>query len=141
LRHLYVTQLENADGLRWRERVLRTPDRAGCLAGITLGTTNLANRFRLHRILLGKVLGIHRDKLLPDFAGTTFEKWAVRAGKVKPETGGEVVLFQTCYVQNNEPQIGRDTVEVLERNGVDVRCVRGLQCCGMPAWEQGDLAS
>ena len=30
--------------------------------------------------------------------------------------GGEAVLFQTCYVQNNEPQIGRDTVEVLEKN-------------------------
>ena len=52
-----------------------------------------------------------------------------------------MVLFQTCYVQNNEPEIGRDTVEVLERNSVDVRCVRGLQCCGMPAWERGDLDS
>jgi len=26
-------------------------------------------------------------------------------------------LFQTCYVQNNEPQIGRDTVEVLAPTG------------------------
>src|SRR5262249_830773 len=68
-------------------------------------------------------------------------KWAGRAGKIKSEPGGEAVLFQTCYVQNNEPQIGRDTVEVLERNRVDVRCVRGLECCGMPAWERGDLES
>jgi glycerol-3-phosphate dehydrogenase subunit C len=96
---------------------------------------------RLHRIFLEKTLGIHRDKLLPEFAETTFEKWADRAGKIKSGTGGEVVLFQTCYVQNNEPQIGRDTVEVLERNSVDVRCVRGLHCCGMPAWERGDLDS
>ena len=50
-----------------------------------------------------------------------------------------MVLFQTCYVQNNEPQIGRDTVEVLEKSRVDVKCVAGLQCCGMPAWERGDL--
>jgi len=49
------------------------------------------------------------------------------------------VLFPTCYVENNEPQVGRDTVEVLEKNGVDVRCTRGLECCGMPAWETGDL--
>jgi Fe-S oxidoreductase len=52
-----------------------------------------------------------------------------------------VVLFQTCFVQNNQPDIGRDTIEVLERNKVGVRCVRGLRCCGMPAWEKGDLAS
>jgi Fe-S oxidoreductase len=95
----------------------------------------------MHRFFLEKVLGVHRDKLLPDFAQTTFERWAARAGKIKSSAGGEVVLFQTCYVQNNEPQIGRDTVEVLERNGVDVRCAAGLQCCGMPAWERGDLES
>jgi glycerol-3-phosphate dehydrogenase subunit C len=49
------------------------------------------------------------------------------------------VLFQTCYVQNNEPQIGRDTLEVMEKNQVDVACVKGLGCCGMPKWEHGDL--
>ncbi len=51
--------------------------------------------------------------------------------------GGEVVLFQTCFVQNNEPQIGRDTVEVLERNGS--RCavaieVSVLRDARMGAW-------
>jgi Fe-S oxidoreductase len=51
------------------------------------------------------------------------------------------VLFPTCYVQNNEPQIGRDTLFVMERNQVKVACVKGLQCCGMPAWEAGDLES
>src|SRR5262249_52989669 len=114
---------------------------AGFFARLSLGAANIANRLRPLRILLEKVLGIHRDKLLPDFAGTTFETWAARAGKIKSQAGGEVVLFQTCYVQHNEPQIGRDTVEVLERNDVDARCVRGLQCCGMPAWEHGDLES
>jgi Fe-S oxidoreductase len=50
-----------------------------------------------------------------------------------------VVLFPTCYVQNNEPEIGRDTVEVLQKNQVDVACAEGLQCCGMPRWEAGDI--
>lgn len=138
--HRYKAQRTKREGLRLRDRVLGNPDRAGLLARASLGIANLANRVRLHRIFLEKLLGIHRDKLLPDFAGTTFENWAARAGKIK-SPGGEAVLFQTCYVQNNEPQIGRDTLEVLERNRVDVRCVRGLQCCGMPAWEHGDLDS
>jgi Fe-S oxidoreductase len=42
-------------------------------------------------------------------------------------------------VQNNEPEIGRDTLEVLGRNQVKTACVKGLACCGMPAWEAGDL--
>jgi len=45
----------------------------------------------------------------------------------------------TCYVQNNEPQIGRDTLFVLDRNRIPTACIKGLQCCGMPAWETGDL--
>jgi Fe-S oxidoreductase len=135
----HVAQKARREGLSLRDRVLGRPDAAGALARASFGMANVANRVRLHRIFLEKLLGVHRDKLLPDFAGTTFEKWASREGKIKPTPGGEVVLFQTCYVQNNEPQIGRDTVEVLERNSVDVRCAAGFQCCGMPAWERGDL--
>ena len=90
-----------------------------------------------HRGALIKVLGVHRDKLLPDFAGTTFEKWAAQDGRIKDR--GEAVLFQTCYVQNNEPHIGRDACAVMDANQVDMACAKGLGCCGMPAWEKGDL--
>jgi glycerol-3-phosphate dehydrogenase subunit C len=137
--HRYTAQRTRREGLSLRDKMLRDPDKAGRLARASLGAANLANRVKLHRIFLEKAVGIHRDKLLPDFAQTTFEKWAAASGKINDDPGGEVVLFQTCYVQNNEPQIGRDTVEVLEKNGVDVRCVEGLKCCGMPAWERGDL--
>ncbi|HLF84417.1 MAG TPA: heterodisulfide reductase-related iron-sulfur binding cluster, partial [Blastocatellia bacterium] len=139
--HRYDAQRGRREGFTLRDKVLADPDRAGTMARASLGLANSANKVRLHRIFLEKVLGIHRDKLLPEFASSTFEKWAERAGKIAAEPGGEVVLFQTCYVQNNEPQIGRDTVEVLEKSRVDVKCVAGLQCCGMPAWEHGDLES
>jgi Fe-S oxidoreductase len=126
-------------GLPLRDRLLGNPDGAARLARASLGLANVANRVRLNRVLMEKAAGIHRDKLLPEFAPSTFEKWAGRTGRVAAEPGGEAVLFPTCYVENNEPQIGRDTIDVLERNKVDVRCARGLQCCGMPAWEKGDL--
>ncbi len=137
--HRYKAQRARRGGLRLRDRVLARPDAAGRMARASLGMANVANRVGAHRWFLEKVLGIHRDKLLPAFAARSFEAWAARTGRIGREAGGEAVLFQTCYVQNNEPQIGRDTVEVLEKNGVDVRCARGLACCGMPAWERGDL--
>ena len=126
-------------GTGLREKVLGDPDTAGKLARASFGMANVANRNGLHRWFLEKVLGIHRDKLLPDFAGSTFEKWATREGLMASAPATEAVLFQTCYVQNNEPQIGRDTVEVMKRNQVDLVCEKGLECCGMPAWESGDL--
>ena len=139
--HRYKAQRARRNGLRLRDKMLGNPDQAAKLARLTPAIANAANRVKLHRLFMEKALGIHRDKLLPDFAAKTFEKWAKEMGKIAEAPGGEAVLFQTCYVQNNEPQIGRDTVEVLEKNGVDVKCAAGLKCCGMPAWEHGDLDS
>jgi glycerol-3-phosphate dehydrogenase subunit C len=138
--HRYNAQRVRREGVSLRDRLLGDPDKAGALARASLGVANAMNRVSAHRWFMEKALGIHRDKLLPDFASETFEQWAKSEGLVKDKPGGEVVLFQTCYVQNNEPQIGKDTVEVLARNQVDVRCASGLVCCGMPAWEKGDLS-
>ncbi len=128
-------------GKTLRERMLGDPDRAGKMARLSFGFANAANRSRPLRVLMEKAVGIHRDKKLPDFAREPFDAWAAKNGYVRPEAGGEVVLFQTCFVQHNQPELGRDTLEVLRANGVDVRVARGLECCGMPAWEHGDLAS
>ncbi len=141
--HRYKAIRAKKQGTRLRDRVLTNPDGAGKAARASLGMANAMNRVKLHRWFMEKFLGVHRDKLLPEFADSTFERWAEREGRLeeKPDPGQapEAVLFQTCYVQNNEPQIGRDTVEVMDRNQVKLSCVKGLGCCGMPSWEHGDL--
>jgi Fe-S oxidoreductase len=136
--HRYAAQRAKRDGLSLRDRLLGDPDQAARVARASLGLANAMNRVSAHRWFLEKLLGIHRDKLLPDFARETFDAWAQGAGKVR-SAPAEAVLFPTCYVQNNAPEVGRDTVEVLERNGIDLACTQGLACCGMPAWEHGDL--
>ena len=136
--HRYKAQRTRKTGVSFQDRVFGDPDGAAAKARLTGGLANKLNKSRLHRRLMEKVMGIHRDKDLPEFAATTFEKWAQGAG-LPADPGHEAVLFQTCYVQNNEPEVGRDTVEVLQKNQVDLACPKGLECCGMPAWESGDL--
>jgi len=128
-------------GKTLRERLLGDPDGAARAARASLGLANAANRARPLRVIMEKTIGIHRDKLLPDFARQPFDAWAEENGHVKAEPGGEAVLFQTCFVQHNDPQLGQDVLEVLRACQVDVRVVKGLACCGMPAWEHGDLAA
>jgi Fe-S oxidoreductase len=137
--HRYKAVRTRRRGLPFADRILADPDLAGRAARASFGLANALSRFAPHRWLLEKLLGIHRKKELPRFASETFERWAERSGKMAREPGGEAVLFPTCYVQNNEPELGRDTLEVLERNGIGVGCAKGLACCGMPAWERGDL--
>jgi Fe-S oxidoreductase len=128
-------------GRRLRDRFLADPDTAGRMARASLGMANAANSAAPVRWVMEKALGVHREKLLPAFASKPFDRWAEENGYVRPEPGGEVVLFQTCFVQHNEPEIGREALFVLGKCGVDARVVKGLACCGMPAWERGDLVS
>ncbi len=138
--HRYQAIRHLDEGGDLRESFLGNPDLAGALSRASFGMANAMNKVKLHRWFMEKVLGIHRDKLLPDFADETFESWAEAEGLISEgEPNCEVVLFQTCYVQNNEPEIGKDTIEVMKKNKVDIRCEKGLECCGMPKWESGDL--
>jgi glycerol-3-phosphate dehydrogenase subunit C len=140
-RHKAIKAKES--GVALRHRILGNPDFAGQMARMSFGMANTMNKVSLHRWFLEKFLGVHRDKLLPDFASTTFERWAHIEKKLEaePSEGSEAILFQTCYVQNNEPHIGRDVCEVMDANKVCMDCTGGLGCCGMPAWEKGDLTT
>lgn len=122
-----------------RDKMLGDPDSTAKMARLSFGLANAMNKVPLHRKLMEQVLGIHAEYDTPDFAQQTFERWAKKNGKIRKEPRAEAVLFQTCYVQHNEPEIGKDTVEVLEKNQVDAACAEGLVCCGMPAWEYGNL--
>ena len=139
--HRYRAVNQRGKSPTLQQRMLNDPDTAGKMARLSMGMANVANRSRPLRVLMEATLGVHRDKLLPDFAMDAFDAWAEREGYVKGEPGGEAVLFQTCFVQHNEPEIGKDALFVLKKCGVDVRVVKGLACCGMPAWEHGDLDS
>ncbi|MBI2375349.1 MAG: 4Fe-4S dicluster domain-containing protein [Deltaproteobacteria bacterium] len=137
--HRYRALHAESRDLTIRDRLLSDPDFSGKLARASFGLVNVMNRVRLNRELLHSAIGIHRDKALPEFASQTFSAWAKGRGKTRVGGTAEAVLFQTCYVENNEPDIGKDTLAVYEKNQIDTACVEGLRCCGMPAWESGNL--
>jgi Fe-S oxidoreductase len=86
---------------------------------------------------LEAALGIHREKILPEFHSETFEQWLAK----QPKPAGDdkkAVLFATCFVNHNNPQIGKDAVEVFSKSGVSLSCPK-QNCCGMPAIEAGDF--
>lgn len=127
--------------LRLTDRILGDTMRMGKLARLSLGMINIMNKIPPNRWMMHLAVGIHRHKLLPKFPTTNFEKWAKKNGYIYDGERVEAILFHTCFIHNNEPEIGIDTVEVLKKNEVDVRCIKGMKCCGMPAWEHGDLKS
>ena len=48
-----------------------------------------------------------------------------------------VALFVSCLIDQFYPQVGFDTVRVLERAGLEVIVPPDQTCCGQPAWNCG----
>lgn len=126
------------EGVAFRERVLGDPDRLGRLStGPIARFVNWANRQPMVRVLAEKALGIHRKRLLPRFARVTFAKWLARH-RFESSDAEPVVLFETCTVNYNRPEVGIAAVQVLEHNGKRIERP-DLVCCGMPAMDGGDI--
>ena len=127
------------------ERALGRTDRNGRLLGALAPLANWAARRgnRLTRPLMEALAGIHRDAVLPRFHGRRFSRQANAAPPPvdtrAPAAGRKAVLYATCFVEYNNPGIGRAAQGVLARNGVETRAVYDA-CCGMPQLERGDIA-
>jgi Fe-S oxidoreductase len=128
-------------GVPLREKVLADPDRLGRVGTFLPMVANAANHIPAHRVMMEKVLGIHRDKLLPDFAGETFPDWVTRelgGAVVAAEGRHPVLLYSTCYVNWNKPSLGQAAFRVLRHNDCKVASP-AMRCCGMPALDGGDI--
>jgi Fe-S oxidoreductase len=128
-------------GVPFRDRVLGNPDLVGKIASRTAPLANWASESKIHRRFMEGTLGIHKDKLLPPFARKTFASQYRSAWKgIDGEPVAKIAFFSTCFVNYNAPGLGLDTLEVMARNRVDVAFAYE-QCCGMPAWHNGDMES
>jgi glycerol-3-phosphate dehydrogenase subunit C len=136
---------EHAEGKtdKIAEALTRT-DRNGKLAGLVAPIANWASDRHngVTRPMLTAVAGIARDAALPKYAGRTFQQRALDAPKLNrdaPGFGRKAVLYATCFVEFNEPDIGLAARAILAHNGVEIEIVYPT-CCGMPQLEAGDLA-
>ncbi len=131
------------EGVPLQDKILGRPDQIGRMGRMLAPLINVANRMKPFRLLLEKVVGIHRDRTLPIYHRETFADWFRRQSRQRLHRGEKrdvkVALFYTCSVNYNDPAVGRATVAVLQRNGIEV-IVPEQKCCGMPALDGGDVA-
>jgi glycerol-3-phosphate dehydrogenase subunit C len=132
-------------GVELRDLMLSSPDEIGPVASKLAPLVNFANKNPANRLLMEKIVGVHREKILPTFHAETFERWFRKnigqASFAAAQDGGElkVALFHTCVVNYNEPQIGKAAVRALQKNAVEVCDPPGQRCCGMPYLDAGRI--
>jgi Fe-S oxidoreductase len=132
-------------GTSFRDKLLSSTDALGKLASIpvVVQLVNAVNRTPLARKAMEGALGIHQDRVLPEYTRAKFRSHAKADASFPVQdsarTPGKVAIFATCYVNYNEPGIGQDLLAVLAHNRIPAIVVEKENCCGMPKLELGDL--
>ncbi|MGZ3613210.1 MAG: anaerobic glycerol-3-phosphate dehydrogenase subunit C [Thermodesulfobacteriota bacterium] len=85
--------------------------------------------------LAESILRIDRRRELPGYESQTFRQW-FRNHQTKGKK--KIAYFYGCYINTNEVDVGRATVQVLEANGFEVTLPR-QRCCGIPMLGNGDF--
>ena len=132
---------------KWRDRLITTTDPVfttlstpgiGQIANAVIGNQTL-------RSLVDKTIGLHPKAPVPTFHTKTLsrvldaDQSVATPPQMTDRTRGKVALFVTCYGEHNEPDVVQDMVAVLRHNGISVRLLQDMRCCGMPKLELGDL--
>ncbi len=123
-----------------RDKILTSTDMLGQLGSrkIIAPIINFFNSLPSFRVILEKVLRIHRNAKLPKFASKT----AKSIHNIKNNTSksiDKVAIFTTCYHNYNEPMVIDDLISVLKHNDIYPEVISDDKCCGMPKLELGDL--
>ena len=142
-----------ADGLPLRERILSNVDLLGRIGCAMPSIANASLNFRALRVLMEKTLGLSARRSLPHYANERFDHWFQKrpvAALYESRTNnatvidrryrrGNVILWDDTFVRYHEPHIGIAAVKVLEALGFEVALPKNRQCCGRPAFSQGNL--
>jgi glycerol-3-phosphate dehydrogenase subunit C len=81
------------------------------------------------------VFGIDRRRQLPSYESSTFRQW-FQGHHSKGER--KIAYFYGCYINTNEVDVGKATVQILEANGFEVLLPPQV-CCGIPMLGNGDF--
>jgi FAD/FMN-containing dehydrogenase/Fe-S oxidoreductase len=127
------------DGLSWRERLVSSVDFLGKLGCLMPWLANAAVDSLFVRGILSKSLGLAWQRPMPHYARKRFDRWFARRQRSQAATRGRVVLWDDTFVRYHEPHIGIAAVKVLEAAGFEVALPKGRECCGRPAFSQGNL--
>jgi len=139
------------NGVSIRDRFLGSTDLLSMIGPLFAPLMNFMNSFGPFRAVLDAVMGVEKSRALPQFTRHKFSTWMnKRMNKRVKERAKEseapavvegarkVVLFHTCYVDMNEPNVGKAAVQVLEKNNIEVASPK-QKCCGMPYLDGGDI--
>ena len=121
-----------------RNFVLANTDLVGSLATPFAPIVNSAVARKPVRYVMDKVMAIDHRRVFPKYAHGTFTSWYRKhAAAAQAAYAKQVAYFHGCYVNYNNPQLGKDLIRIMNALGYGVQLLDKEKCCGVALISNG----
>lgn len=115
-----------------RDTMLANTDFMGNMATLAAPIVNGVLGLKPVKKVMDATLKIDSHRTFPKYAGQKFETWYKRhAAEKQQQFARKITYFHGCYVNYNNPDLGRDLLTVLNAVGYGVLLLEKELCCGV----------
>lgn len=120
-----------------REFTLANTDLVGGIATKIAPVVNATLGLKPMRYIVEGVMNVDHRRIFPKYAFGTFENWLKKQRKEQAQYSKQVAFFHGCYVNYNNPDLGKALVKVLNALGYGVQLLDKEKCCGVALISNG----
>ena len=116
-----------------RDAVLSNTDIMGKMNTPFAPIVNTITGLKATRFLLEKPLNVSRQRTLPKYSFGSFRNWYLKKAAERQSLYREkVAYYHGCYVNYNNPQLGKELIDVFNAMDIGVVLLEKEKCCGLP---------
>ncbi|MBQ0081461.1 MAG: anaerobic glycerol-3-phosphate dehydrogenase subunit C [Alistipes sp.] len=120
-----------------REFSLANTDLVGGISTKLAPVVNATVFLKPVKYIMDKAMGIDRRRTFPKYSSQTFESWFKKHSAEQNTFEKKVAFYHGCYVNYNNPELGKDFVKVMNAIGYGVELLDKEKCCGVPLISNG----
>ena len=120
-----------------RAYILANTDLVGTLSTPFAPIVNTTLGLKPVKAILDGVMKIDHRRTFPKYAFGTFESWYKKVAEKQAAYPSQVSYFHGCYVNYNNPQLGKDLIKVMNAFSIGVQLLEKEKCCGVALISNG----
>lgn len=116
-----------------RDAILSNTDIMGSLNTPLAPIVNKITGLKATKFLLEKTIGVSQHRQLPKYAFGTFRNWYLKKmAAQQAKFDNKIAYYHGCYVNYNNPQLGKELIDVFNALDIGVVLLEKEKCCGLP---------
>ncbi|OOR98357.1 sn-glycerol-3-phosphate dehydrogenase subunit C [Haemophilus paracuniculus] len=121
-----------------RDAVLSNTDIMGKINTPFAPIVNTITGLKATRFLLEKTLKVSQHRTLPKYSFGSFRNWYQKKQADRQARYAEkIAYYHGCYVNYNNPQLGKELIDVFNALDIGVVLLEKEKCCGLPLMVNG----